>query len=603
MARPSASSRHADLSQRGLAAARQGDLALAATLLRKAAEARPRQAGNWINLAVVRLQLDDFDAAAAALSKALRAELTNVTAAQRLSALLKRFRLQDYASLDPFGLKAAFAFPDLDRQPIATSALAKLKGEGLAQPLKQGRDKGWTEAARALVLDKTALPLRDDLLLAALRHGLNTEPDIERLLSAVRRVLLLELGRERFGDKALVSFAVALIAHGLNSDYVLPVSGEERDTLSGLQIDRDALLAGDVAQAQMLLLLSLYQPFEATLDSSPEPKACSRIALAPLRELVQARAAELNAEAALTDAIPSLGAIADATSRRVAGQYEASPYPRWQSLATPPAGAAKRTLLRFFPEEKLGFMDQPFDVLIAGAGTGQHAIGSALAYRPNAHLLAIDLSRRSLAYAKRMAERYDAGHLDFAQADILDLDALDRRFDIIEAVGVLHHMAEPFAGWRALLDRLKPGGLMLVGLYSAVSRKVLSELREDPAYPGPGCSDDTARDFRQLLMARAPGEPGAELMLSEDFYALNAFRDLVLHESEMQLTLPEIAAFLAETGLAFRGFALAPERWDAFAQRFPDDPFPGSLDNWWAYEQDNPRLFDGMYVFWCEKAG
>lgn len=603
MARSSASSRHADLSQRGLAAARHGDLALAATLLRKAAEARPRQAGNWINLAAVRLQLDDFDAAAEALTKALRAELTNATAAQRLSALLKRFRLQDHACLDPFGLKAAFAFPDLDRQPIATAALAKLKGEGLAPALRQGRDKGWTDAARALILDKTAPPLRDDLLLAALRHGINTDPDIERLLTALRRVLLLDLDRERFGDKALVAFAVALIAQGLNSDDVLAVSPEEHDALLALKIDREALLAGDVAQAQTLLLASHYQPFETILDPLPNAKACSRIALAPLRELVQARAAELSAEAALAETIPSLGTITDATSRRVAGQYEASPYPRWQSLATPPAGAAKRTLLRFFPEERLAFMDQPFNVLVAGAGTGQHAIGSALAYRPNARLLAIDLSRRSLAYAKRMAERYDADHLDFAQADILDLGALDRRFDIIEAVGVLHHMAEPFSGWRTLIDRLKPGGLMLVGLYSAVSRKVLTELRDDPAYPGPGCSDHDARAFRQVLMARTPSQPGAELLLSEDFYALNAFRDLVLHESEMQLTLPEIAAFLAEAGLAFRGFALAPERWDAFAQRFPDDPFPGNLDNWWAFEQDTPRLFDGMYVFWCEKAG
>jgi SAM-dependent methyltransferase len=248
-------------------------------------------------------------------------------------------------------------------------------------------------------------------------------------------------------------------------------------------------------------------------------------------------------------------------------------------------------------------MDEPFDVLIPGAGTGQHAIGSALAYRPKAKVLAIDLSRRSLAYAKRMADRYEARDLDFAQADILDLGALDRRFDIIESVGVLHHMAEPFTGWRALIDKLKPGGLMLIGLYSAISRKGLGELREDPAFPGPGCSDDAARAFRQALMARAPGEPGHELLISEDFYALHAFRDLVLHESEAQMTLPEIAAFLKENALTFRGFALPPEQWQAFAERFPDDPPPGSLDNWWAYEQDNPRLFDGMYVFWCEKAG
>lgn len=600
MARISTSSRQTDLSQRGLAAAQQGNLPLAATLLKQAAQAKPRHAATWINLAAVLLKLDDFDATAEALSKALRADLTNTLAAQRLASLLRRFRLEAPARLDAFGLKAALTADDIDRQPVAVAALAKLKSETLAEPLAMGRARGWLEAAQALIARKTAKALHDYLLLAALRHGLNTDPEIERLLTGLRQAILA-LETERFGDKALVGFACALIAHELNSDYVLAVSERERGILSGLAIEQEALLAGDVGQAQILLRLSLYQPFEKIFDPVPNPDMCSRIALAPLRELVRMRLAELNAEVAIAETIPTIGSIADATSLRVAGQYEASPYPRWRSLQPPPPGAAKRTLIRFFDEDRLAFMDKPFEVLIAGAGTGQHAIASALAYRPHAKVLAIDLSRRSLAYAKRMSEHYEASDLDVAQADILDLGPLDRSFDIIESVGVLHHMAEPFGSWRALLDKLKRGGLMLIGLYSAISRKILADLRHETAFPGPGCSDDAARAYRQDLMKRTPDTAGSELLVSEDFYALNAFRDLTLHESETQVILPEIAAFLKKNGLTFRGFALPPEHWSGFAQRFPDDPSPGCLDNWWAYEQDNPRLFDGMYVFWCEK--
>ena len=45
-------------------------------------------------------------------------------------------------------------------------------------------------------------------------------------------------------------------------------------------------------------------------------------------------------------------------------------------------------------------MTHDVDILIAGCGTGLHSIDSALRF-PRAHILAIDLSRASLAYARR----------------------------------------------------------------------------------------------------------------------------------------------------------------------------------------------------------
>ena len=57
------------------------------------------------------------------------------------------------------------------------------------------------------------------------------------------------------------------------------------------------------------------------------------------------------------------------------------------------------------------------------------------------------------------------------QADILHLHHLGKEFDIIESTGVLHHMDEPMVGWKALVDLLKPGGLMKIGLYSDLARQ------------------------------------------------------------------------------------------------------------------------------------
>ena len=56
-----------------------------------------------------------------------------------------------------------------------------------------------------------------------------------------------------------------------------------------------------------------------------------------------------------------------------------------------------------------------------------------------------------------------------------------RRFDVIEANGVLHHLASPFEGWRVLLALLRPGGAMRIGLYSELAR------RGNTAAPAVGC--------------------------------------------------------------------------------------------------------------------
>jgi hypothetical protein len=164
---------------------------------------------------------------------------------------------------------------------------------------------------------------------------------------------------------------------------------------------------------------------------------------------------------------------------------------------------------------------------------------------------------------------------------------------------VLHHLTDPFQGWRALLACLAEDGRMFLGLYSALARRNLAALRSDPVYPGPGCDDEALRAFRKTLLDRPAGAPGSGLELSRDFYAASNFRDLALHVSERCLTLPEIAAFLDDNGLAFRGFQIDRSVFRRLLERFPGDAWPGSLPHWAEFEAENPHTFDGMYNFWC----
>jgi 2-polyprenyl-3-methyl-5-hydroxy-6-metoxy-1,4-benzoquinol methylase len=84
------------------------------------------------------------------------------------------------------------------------------------------------------------------------------------------------------------------------------------------------------------------------------------------------------------------------------------------------------------------------------------------------------------------------------QADILHLHQIGKEFDIIESAGVLHHMDEPMAGWRVLVDLLRPGGLMKIGLYSELARQHIVKARKEIASLGLGTSATEIRNFRAL---------------------------------------------------------------------------------------------------------
>src|SRR5262249_14244783 len=116
-------------------------------------------------------------------------------------------------------------------------------------------------------------------------------------------------------------------------------------------------------------------------------------------ELLRRQIREPLAEAADAEAIPALTPIDDGTSMEVMRQYEENPYPRWTlaAPATSPQATPPRT-----ESAASGAAGSGQEILIAGCGTGRHAVLVAQRW-PLARILAIDLSRASLAYARRKA--------------------------------------------------------------------------------------------------------------------------------------------------------------------------------------------------------
>ena len=579
-----------------------GDLDAAKAAFEEAIALDRRNPDLLFNLAIVEEQRGDADAAASRLTHLLSLKPGYREAASRLSRLLARFQIADLAQISSDGVKAALLAPEVGQQPLVDTAFAWLFNQ--SPPHAALVDRLALNPAEALENGRAfirSVKAGTSLLGIALRAGIVKNHLHEIALTGARAALLLDWNAVRVEDRQLTELAVAFMVQGWNNDHAWAETTAETAALDELAIDREKLAGGDINSSRRFLLHALYRPLDQIVMPPLIIDEARRLKPRILRDTIAPHLEALERQRQLARNIPVLKPLADITSRKVAAQYEAAPYPRWQSLHKSPPGSLKRALTRHFTIEKLAFMEGHFDVLVAGCGTGQQALQSAVAYGPNARLVAMDLSATSLGYASDMAKVHGVQTISFVQGDILDCGLLDKTFDIIECVGVLHHMANWRAGWTSLLRQLKPGGLMYIGLYSATSRANLRALRVEPSYPGPACSNRVAREYRRELMMRPPGVPGSELKVSRDFYALNAFRDLVLHESEAHIGLEEIAEYLSQSRLVFRGFTIEPQVAAEFAAKYTGQPLPGSLNDWSEFERANPRTFDRMYCLWVER--
>jgi 2-polyprenyl-3-methyl-5-hydroxy-6-metoxy-1,4-benzoquinol methylase len=396
-------------------------------------------------------------------------------------------------------------------------------------------------------------------------------------------------------------FFAALACQCFVNEYVFAVTPQEVQKAAGLR-DRVAAALGHGEPVTALEVLAVASYFalgtlagSARLLSNNWPLALQAV----LRQQVQ----EPAQEAALRSDIPQWTAIENAVSVEVRQQYEESPYPRWVRL---PGFAStlnvNQTLGRLFARSAfvpLANAEAP-EILIAGCGTGQQPIDTALRFA-GVRVTAIDLSVSSLCYARRKATEMGLTSIAFAQADLLQMGTLDRHFDVIESSGVLHHLEDPQRGWRVLLGLLRPGGVMKLGFYSDMARRHIVRIREHIAAQGYPATADGIRQCRQALLQLAPTADWGRVTKSSDFFSTSTCRDLLFHVQEHRTTLTAIARFLQEQGLVFLGFETEPHVLAAYRRRYSSDPAATDLAQWQQFENDNPDVFFNMYQFWVQK--
>jgi 2-polyprenyl-3-methyl-5-hydroxy-6-metoxy-1,4-benzoquinol methylase len=444
----------------------------------------------------------------------------------------------------------------------------------------------------------------DYLLHAVLQTAPVNTIEFERFLTCARRCLL-DTGSGKHAsdpsDIAALRFYAALSQQCFLNEYIFEC--DERQGLAAASCSTrllGLLDANQVVPPLLLLAVAAYSPLhsirgaERLLEGShPEP----------IDAVLRQQILEPIEEQRLRASIKRLTPITVGVSDKVRNQYEKNPYPRWVKLQK------KESPLNFNSELRSALPfgsftpmrdDRAPEALIAGCGTGSHSIFTAQRFR-GIRVLAIDLSLSSIAYAKRKAQEMSIANIEFGQADILKLGEIGRTFDIIQSAGVLHHMADPFMGWRTLLSLLRSGGFMFLGFYSELGRRRVAKAREIIAARGYSSAVEDIRRFRQDVIVGHLGIELQSLSQAQDFFSISECRDLFFHVQEHRLTLSQIESFLTDLGLHFIGFELDRSVLHQYRTRFTDDPTCSDLRNWAAFEADNPETFSGMYQFWIQK--
>jgi SAM-dependent methyltransferase len=189
-------------------------------------------------------------------------------------------------------------------------------------------------------------------------------------------------------------------------------------------------------------------------------------------------------------------------------------------------------------------------ILVAGCGTSQ---GAKHALRwPTAQVTGIDVSATSVKYTENLKQKYSLNNLQVYELPVERVHELGASFDQIVCTGVLHHLADPDAGLRALRGVLKPDGAMHLMVYAPYGRAGIYMLQEFCKRLGIRPTDEGIRELITALGALPAGHPLKTLLReAPDFRHEAALADALLHPQDRAYSVPQLFEFLEQGGLKF----------------------------------------------------
>lgn len=193
------------------------------------------------------------------------------------------------------------------------------------------------------------------------------------------------------------------------------------------------------------------------------------------------------------------------------------------------------------------------DILIAGCGANQAAV-FAFTNRA-ANVVAVDVSQSALDHQQYLKDKHGLHNLELHLLPIEGLSALQRDFDLIVSTGVLHHMADPLTGMRALASCLRRDGtigVMLYAKYGRIGVELLESVFRDLGLSQDDASVQLVRDAISMLPTEHPVRN--YFKVARDLQNDGAVVDTFLHGRQRSYTVDGCLDLVASAGLAFQGW-------------------------------------------------
>ncbi|MBD2431685.1 MULTISPECIES: class I SAM-dependent methyltransferase [Fischerella] len=249
-------------------------------------------------------------------------------------------------------------------------------------------------------------------------------------------------------------------------------------------------------------------------------------------------------------------------STAVAKLYDTYPFPPEPLLDEPPPGYNWRwnwlAAYNFCTGQKPKRQD--IRILDAGCGTG---VGTEylVHLNPHASVVGIDLSAGALDVARERCKRSGANRVEFHHLSLYDVAQLSGEFDLINCVGVLHHLGDPIRGIQALASKLAPGGLMHIFVYGELGRWEIQLMQKAIAL----IQGEKRGDYRdgvqvgRQIFACLP-ENNRIVKRERERWSLEnqrdeCFADMYVHPQEIDYNIDTLFELIDASGLEFIGFS------------------------------------------------
>jgi SAM-dependent methyltransferase len=249
-------------------------------------------------------------------------------------------------------------------------------------------------------------------------------------------------------------------------------------------------------------------------------------------------------------------------SAAVAKLYDTYPFPPEPLLDEPPPGYNWRWNWLAAYSFCTGQKPQKQDIRILDAGCGTGVGTEYLVHlNPHAQVVGIDLSAGALAVARERCQRSGANRVEFQHLSLYDAEQLPGEFDLINCVGVLHHLPDPIRGIQAISSKLAPGGIMHIFVYGEIGRWEIKLMQQAIAL----LQNDKQGDYRDGVqigrkLFASLSENNRLVKREKERWAMEnqrdeCFADMYVHPQEIDYNIDTLFDLIDASGLTFLGFS------------------------------------------------